>query len=70
MQEHRTRAYPGFTSRYRATRLVYYECCSEALVALAREKQLKTWRRAKKIELIKVNNPGWKDLCGDWFRQL
>ena len=68
MQEHRTRVYPAFTARYRATRLVYYECCTEAQAAIAREKQLRSWRRAKKVALIKGNNPGWKDLCGDWFR--
>lgn len=67
MQEHRARIFLGFTSHYRVTRLVYYETCPEPGVAIVREKQLKSWRRSKKIALIKANNPGWKDLCGDWF---
>lgn len=68
MQEHRTRATSGLTSKYRVSRLVYYECCTEVRVAIAREKELKGWLRSKKIALIKQANPGWKDLCGDWFR--
>ena len=67
IQEHRARVFPGFTSQYRVTRLVYYESCSEPGVAIAREKQIKGWRRSKKIALVKSTNPGWKDLCGDWF---
>jgi putative endonuclease len=67
MQEHRTRIHSGFTAKYRVSRLVYYECCTEARVAIAREKELKGWLRSKKIALIKQANPGWKDLCGDWF---
>jgi len=68
LQEHRTRVFPGFTSQYRVSRLVYYECCAKPQFAIAREKQLKGWRRSKKVALIKANNPGWKDLSGDWFR--
>jgi putative endonuclease len=67
LQEHRTRVFPGFAPKYRVSRLVYYECCSTAGVAIAREKQIKGRRRSKKIDLIKSSNPSWKDLCGDWF---
>jgi putative endonuclease len=60
--EHRTKAVPGFTSRYGVDRLVWFECHSEALSAIAREKDLKKWRRAWKIRLIEENNPDWSDL--------
>ena len=68
MQEHRRGRGNQFTHRYRVSRLVYCESFTRPLLAIKREKQLKSWRRANKVALIKGNNPGWKDLCGDWFR--
>ena len=52
----------GFTSRYRISRLVYYEIATEPIVAIAREKQIKGLRRSKKVALITALNPAWNDL--------
>lgn len=56
-----------FTARYRITRLVYFETCDEAMTAIEREKQVKSWRREKKIALIQSMNPAWDDLASDWL---
>ena len=56
----------GFTSRYRVHQLVYFEIFDYATRAIAREKQLKGWTRARKIALIKSLNPQWRDLAEDW----
>jgi putative endonuclease len=56
----------SFTSRYRIDRLVYYECYSSVLEAIARETQIKGWLRHKKIELIVRLNPDRSDLSLDW----
>ena len=60
--EHKTRAAPGFTSRYHLNRLVYFEHYGDAVTAIAREKELKGWRRVRKIALIESMNPKWSDL--------
>jgi putative endonuclease len=60
--EHRIKAVPGFTRKYGLTRLVYFEIFEDPLAAIAREKQLKRWRRDWKITLIEEKNPGWDDL--------
>jgi putative endonuclease len=65
--EHKVKAVPGFTSRYNLTLLVYYESGEDIAAAISREKQIKGWRRNKKIALIESINPGWKDLSQDWF---
>jgi putative endonuclease len=52
----------GFTSRYRVTRLVYFEEFTDIRDAIAREKQLKGWRRSRKICLIEKSNPSWEVL--------
>jgi putative endonuclease len=46
--------------------LVYFESCLDAREAIAREKQLKGWRREKKIALIEASNPDWRDLSTEW----
>jgi putative endonuclease len=56
-----------FTSRYNITQLVYYECGSDVREAIAREKEIKGWLRAKKVALIESVNPEWKDLCSGWY---
>jgi putative endonuclease len=61
--EHRTGETPEFTADYRCRKLVYYEHCTEVQDAIAREKQLKKWSRAKKVALIAPLNPRWKDLA-------
>ena len=60
--EHKNNFTEGFTNKYQVHRLVYYETTSEITSALQREKLLKKWKRAWKIELIEKNNPQWKDL--------
>jgi putative endonuclease len=60
--EHKTKAVPGFTGRYGVDRLVWYETYDEPVPAIAREKELKKWRRDWKIHLIEEQNPEWRDL--------
>ena len=60
--EHREGLIPGFTSRYRVKCLVWYEAFETRDDAFRRERQMKVWRRAWKIELIEKTNPGWRDL--------
>ena len=60
--EHRDGVTPGFTSKYKIDRLVYFEHFNEIGYAIAREKQLKGWRRQKKVALIEKENPRWVDL--------
>ena len=56
----------SFTTRYRITRLVYVEYTGDVNAAILREKQLKGWARARKLELISHANPTWDDLMPDW----
>ena len=66
--EHKLHRYPrGFTAKYKIERLVYFEAYGEISEAIAREKQLKSWRREKKIALIKSSNPAWVDLSENWY---
>jgi putative endonuclease len=57
-----------FVGKYKAYRLVYYEQFQWVRSAIAREKEIKAWRRSKKDALIRSVNPGWKDLSADWGR--
>jgi putative endonuclease len=63
--EHKEKLVPGFTRRYNIDSLIYYETFSDSLSAIAREKQLKYWRRDKKINLIRSQNPALQDLSID-----
>src|SRR5205807_4355976 len=68
MWQHRAGDGPGtFSQRYHCAHLVYFEHYREIRDAIAREKQLKGWRRAKKNALIATLNPHWGDLAADWF---
>ena len=60
--EHKSGLVPGFSRKYHLHKIVYYEEASEPRVAIAREKQLKGWTRAKKVALIESVNPTWRDL--------
>jgi putative endonuclease len=60
--EHRTKAVEGFTARYAVDRLVWFETYDDVVTAIAREKELKKWRRDWKISLIEQQNPDWVDL--------
>jgi putative endonuclease len=57
----------GFTKRYGVNRLVYYEETPAVNEAITREKEIKKWRRSRKIDLIKSMNSQWKDLSDGWF---
>jgi putative endonuclease len=61
--EHKQGLIPGFTKRYKVHRLVYYESTSDVNAAIAREKQIKKWRREKKVKLIEALNRDWNDLA-------
>jgi putative endonuclease len=65
--EHKNKLVPGFTSRYNLTRLAYYESFAYADVAIDREKEIKAWRRSKKIRLVESMNPHWYDLAERWM---
>jgi putative endonuclease len=64
--QHKSKLVPGFTSRYNLTRLVYFECFVYPDAAIRREKEIKAWRRSKKLNLIESTNPQWEDLALDW----
>ena len=65
--QHRTKVLRGFTTKYSVTRLVHAEEFSDVRDAIAREKQIKGWRRERKVALIESANPEWEDLSGTWF---
>ncbi len=69
IQQHKT-ALEGFTEKHGCKRLVYYESYDYFSAAERREKQLKGWRRAKKINLIEKLNPRWQDLAENWGRKM
>jgi len=64
--QHKDHSFDGFTASYKVDRLVYYERYHYINNAINREKQLKRWRREKKLVLIKRMNPTWIDLSADW----
>jgi putative endonuclease len=64
--EHKNKSVPDFTSKYRLDRLVYFEVHAHIRDAIAREKQIKSWRRETKMALIESLNPKWRDLSLDW----
>ena len=64
--QHKQKLVEGFTQKYNITMLAYYEVTNEVHAALAREKQIKAWRRSKKLALIESTNPQWKDLSIEW----
>jgi putative endonuclease len=68
--QHRSGEIGGFTSDYKIHRLVYYEQHAWIQNAIAREKQLKRWRREKKVWLIERENPTWEDLAADWGKAV
>jgi putative endonuclease len=66
--EHKEKFVPGFTSRYDIRRLVWFEIYDDPTTAIEREKEIKKWRRAWKIDLIEKENPEWKDLYPEIIR--
>ncbi len=68
--QHKQSAFEGFTANYRCNRLVWLEEYQSATAAIAREKQIKNWRRSKKIALIERENPTWIDLSENWGKPI
>jgi putative endonuclease len=65
--EHKNNVRPGFTSKYRIYRLVYFETFKYVGNAIAREKRIKGWLRERKVALVRCVNPTWEDLSEGWF---
>jgi putative endonuclease len=63
--EHKQKLVEGFTKKYNVTKLVYYEICDDAESAIFREKQIKSWPRKRKDDLVSSINPEWRDLYED-----
>ncbi|MBU0509857.1 GIY-YIG nuclease family protein [bacterium] len=70
LYEHKHRLIEGFTAKYNMNRLVYYEETTDARAVVERERQLKGWRREKKVALIHSVDPAWKDLSAEWFEDV
>jgi len=68
--QHKRGDIAGFASEYCCDRLVYYESFDDVYKAIGREKQLKGWRRSKKIALIESKNPRWADLAETWGARM
>ena len=66
--EHKSAAMKGFATKYNINRLVHIEESDSVLSAIEREKQLKAWRREKKVALIELGNPEWDDLADHWYQ--
>jgi len=64
--QHKAGEMEGFTKRYRIVRLVYFETFRFVNNCIARETEIKKWRRSKKVALIEGTNPTWEDLAADW----
>jgi len=60
--EHKNKLLPGFTNKYNVNKLVYFEIFNDVTTAIAREKEIKKWRREKKNTLIESMNPNWDEL--------
>ena len=68
--EHKMGITKGFTSKYGVNKLIYFETFKDVNEAIEREKRLKKWNRAWKIELFEKNNPSWQDLAKDWYDDI
>ena len=64
--EHKNQLTPGFTARYGLNALVHFEETDDVTAAIAREKQIKGWLRRRKVALIELENPEWRDLSDGW----
>lgn len=67
IMQHNEGLVEGFTSHYKIDTLIYFETFSDATSGIAREKQIKRWRREKKVRLINQENPDWHDLSDGWY---
>jgi putative endonuclease len=66
LYKHKNKLVKGFTERYNVNKLVYFEETRDITAAIAREKEIKKWRREKKDQLVNRMNPNWKDLISGW----
>jgi putative endonuclease len=66
--EHRSGSIPGFTAKYKVSRLLYFEATQDVTAAITREKQIKGWLGKKKLDLIKSMNPKLDDLSREWLK--
>jgi putative endonuclease len=69
VHQHRFGLVAGFTRQYRIWKLVWWEEARDPRAAIVREKQIKRWRRSRRVELIEGTNPGWQELAADWFQK-
>ena len=65
--QHKNKLLEGFTKKYNADKLVYFEMTEDVKSAIEREKQIKGWTREKKNSLIENVNPTWSDLSSEWY---
>ena len=70
LEQHKSGEFEGFTKRYKITRLVYYETYKYVNNAIARETEIKKWRREKKVALVESTNPTWEDLSQEWGKPV
>lgn len=70
IRQHKSGEIEGFAAKYKCNRLVYWESFDNVLKAISREKQLKGWRRSKKIALIEKANSRWEDLAENWDKEM
>ena len=66
LYEHKNELADGFTKRYHVHKLVYFETTTDVKAAIGREKQIKSWSRARKNSLVETMNPKWEDLSLNW----
>ena len=69
LYEHRVGIGSEFTRKYHVHQLIYYESTNSVWAAIEREKELKSWRRSRKIGVIEQKNPDWRDLAAEWQDQ-
>ena len=67
--EHKHKNIEGFTAKYNVHKLVYFEETNDVNAALAREKQIKGWKRDRKNRIIEEDNPDWRDLSKGWYEE-
>jgi putative endonuclease len=69
VRQHKEHTFPGFTAKYDVNRLLFYETYGEVSTAIAREKQLKGWKRERKVALIEKDNHEWRYLSRAWYEK-
>ena len=67
--QHKKGEIAGFTQKYKVKKLVHFEMTNNPYDAICREKQIKSWSRKRKLELIKRDNPNFNDLAKDWYEE-